>query len=97
MSTDTVVHAPSGFTEADMYRLRELIAEFDAAGRTDDAGVLARAHALASGVLYADMFAEIETAPDLLTALEEADRDYEEGRTIPHEEVMRSLRAHNHA
>jgi predicted transcriptional regulator len=86
MTTDTSV-----FTLEDLRRLQELMIELYEAGREDDAHVLERAHATVLQVLDPHL-EDDDDDPEFAAAMEQAERDIAEGRTIPHDEVMRELR-----
>lgn len=85
MTTDT-----AACTLEDLGRLRELMMELYEAGREDDAHLLERAHAVVQGIVVPDL--EDDDDPEFAAAMEEAERDIAEGRTIPHDEVIRELR-----
>lgn len=80
-------------TEQDIEHLQALLMELTEAGRSEEAVSLARVHAVVCSMVYADLFAGDEDDEELAAELEEAERDYEAGRTIPHEEMLRRLQA----
>lgn len=81
----------SALSGEDVFRLQDLMLEFHHSGRDADAHLLARVHAVVHGVVFAEELTEPEDDPDLMQALEEADDDWEQGRTIPHEGVKQRL------
>lgn len=85
-----------GVDEDDMYRLRDLMIEFAGAGRMDDAHLMARLHAIVTGILYPYEVEEAEADEEFVRSFEQAERDIAEGRLIPHEEVMRRLGTLDH-
>lgn len=79
-------------TVDDLDHLRRVMAELTAAGRTEELAALARIHAAVQNMVCRELFGEPdEDDPELLAALEEADRDFEAGRGIPHADVVRRL------
>jgi hypothetical protein len=78
--------------EYDIEVLRILLQELNAEGRKDEASAVARVHAIICEIVYADLLDPLdENDEELAAALEEAERDFAEGRGIPHEEVLRRL------
>lgn len=81
----------------DLERLQALMLELHEAGRTDEAAVLAQAHAVLSGILIDEQFPWLDDDdpddPEFVAAMEEAERDFAEGRGIPHADVLRRLQA----
>ena len=76
----------------DLNHLRRLMFELIEAGRTEELPPLARINATVQEMVCQDLLGDDEDEdPALLAALEEADRDFEAGRGIPHAEVVRWL------
>ena len=80
-------------TEQDVDYLRTLLGELIDAGRKEEAASIARVHAVVCEIVYADILAGDEEDEELAREYEEAMRDLEAGRLIPHEEVVRRLQA----
>lgn len=81
-------------TYTDLERLRELMMELHEAGRLEESHLVARAHAVMEGVYTTENFPWLDDDdPEFDRQMEEAERDFAEGRWIPHEEVVRKLRA----
>lgn len=75
----------------DLMRLRDVMTELLHAGRTEELEALARVHAAVQGMILDEYFEDDDDDPELLAAIEESERDYEAGRWIPHEEMVRRL------
>lgn len=73
--------------------LRDLMLELHGAGRVDEAASVALAHAALQEIYIRENFPGLDDDddPEFISAMEAADRDIAEGRTIPHEDVMRQL------
>lgn len=80
-------------TEHDLDVLVALLEEFHRAGRMKEARAIARMYSAAQGLVYPDLADDLDNDPELARQFEEAEREYAEGRTIPHEEAVRRLRA----
>lgn len=75
--------------------LRDLMIELHDAGRMDEATAVALAHAALQEIYIRENFPGLDDDedPEFIAAMEAADRDIAEGRTVPHEDVMRNLMA----
>ncbi|MGH2584550.1 MAG: hypothetical protein ACRDJE_06515 [Dehalococcoidia bacterium] len=79
-------------SEADLDVLADLLDELGRAGRIEEGRAVARAYAALTEILYPEPGLP-EDDPELAAMLDEAERDFEAGIFIPHEEVVRRLQA----
>ena len=83
-------------TYDDLECLRDLLVELHEAGRAKEVESLVRIHAAMQDIVAEAMGLDTGTGeddPEFVAAMERAERDYAEGRTLAHEDVMRRLRA----
>ena len=79
-------------TVDDLDHLRRVMSGLTGAGRTEELAALARIHAAVQELVCRALFGDPdEDDLELLAALEEADRDFDAGRGIPHADVVRRL------
>ena len=83
----------------DLDRLQGLVVELRRAGRIEEAEAVARAHAVVQEMIYFELFpiTDDESDPEFACMMEEAEQAIEQGRLIPHEEVLRRLQASDQA
>ena len=86
MTTTTV-------TEDDLHHLRAIMFELLEAGRKDELAALARVHAVIQEIILTEFYEDDDDDPEFAQDMEEAERDFAEGRWIPHEEMVRRLEA----
>ena len=80
--------------EQDLVRLGSLLDELIRAGRTEEAEAVARVYALVQELVLADLFPALDdNDPEFARMMDEAERDIQMGRLIPHDEIVRRLQA----
>jgi hypothetical protein len=89
------VTTATGVTFDDLSRLGDLMMALHEAGHIDEANKVAEAYTALQGVFIAEHFPWLDDDddPEFLRQMEEAEQDIAAGRLIPHDEVMRKLRA----
>jgi hypothetical protein len=77
--------------EAERETLLALMGELVRDGRHKEATALAKVYTAVCVMLNPELAEDDEDDEELAAALEEAERDFAEGRWIPHEEMLRRL------
>jgi hypothetical protein len=83
-------------TYEDLECLRDVLVELHLAGRTKEVESLHRIHGAIEYIIAEAAGLDMGTGeddPEFVAAMEQAERDYAEGRWLRHEDVMRRLRA----
>ena len=76
----------------DLSHILSLLLDFQDAGRTGESAALARVYSTLQVIALTE-FELDDDDPELMRQMEEAERDIAEDRLIPHDEVLRRLRA----
>lgn len=90
MTTETV-------NDADLDLLLTLLEELTNAGRIEEGRSVARAYTALMTMLYPELTEVPENDPEFIASMEAAERDFAEGRWIPHDEVIKRLQALDNA